>query len=272
MTLELPIEEYFKYHPPTTPERIALHDRVNRESLEICKALINADAIFSDKEVDRICDRAIKLASETCWDEECVTWAIKSIDKARQVAIIIPPEETREADILMHVQQFRMFLNQGITVDELRQQQLAKDMAAVPQEPESAPKAYGITSLLADAKLGIDEFKEINDRIIKSVQPIFLYRDGNQWCALVGENIQVGIAALSDLHAKLRGLEFLELKNEHGIYSTSIKSVSPCAEQIERYDVFIEAYEEALTMREEDGLTERERLVVAWIEHQIGDD
>ena len=146
MTLELPIEEYFRYHPPTTPERIALHERVNRESLEICNALISADAIFSNKEIDRICDQAIKLASETCWDDECVTWAVKSIDKAREVAIICPPEETREADILMPVQQFRMFLNQGIRVDELKQRQSS------PPTADGAIEAYAEALTIRDAE------------------------------------------------------------------------------------------------------------------------
>ena len=39
LTMSLPIEEYFKYHPPTTPERIAAHNAVNEAALTFAKTV-----------------------------------------------------------------------------------------------------------------------------------------------------------------------------------------------------------------------------------------
>lgn len=39
--MELPIEEYFKYHPPKTEERKAKHDIVNKAALELACAINN---------------------------------------------------------------------------------------------------------------------------------------------------------------------------------------------------------------------------------------
>ncbi len=115
MTLELPIEEYFKYHPPTTPKRIALHERVNRESLEICKALIE-----EEQHCTWLCfrDAAILLAIDVCHDETCLTWAKSAIERTIG-AYSISNIDTRSTAILMNIQQFRMFLNQGITVVDI---------------------------------------------------------------------------------------------------------------------------------------------------------
>lgn len=70
---QIPIEEYFKYHPPTTEERKAKHNKVNEGALSFAKII---DAMVSD--------------------EDCKKMA------------------------LFAIQQARMFANQGITVDELR--------------------------------------------------------------------------------------------------------------------------------------------------------
>lgn len=114
--MQLPIEEYFKYHPPTTPERIALHDRVNKESLEICKAFIESND-YDEWLAFR--DAAILLAEAVCCDEICLGWAKAAITncvlKCWDLAI-----EYQSTSILMYIQQFRMFLNQGIVVSELQ--------------------------------------------------------------------------------------------------------------------------------------------------------
>lgn len=114
--MQLPIEEYFRYHPPTTPERIALHDRVNRETLEICKAFIESK---NDVEVLGIRDAAMLLANKVCLDKTCNDWAEGAIEKASKIAASYLNKDIKTEAILMHVQQFRMFLNQGITVDQL---------------------------------------------------------------------------------------------------------------------------------------------------------
>ncbi len=74
-TPEIPIEEYFRYHPPTPgSDRIRKHDRINQLALEFAKAI--------DVEIE---------------DPQCKQFAVFA------------------------VQQARMFANQGITVDEVRQ-------------------------------------------------------------------------------------------------------------------------------------------------------
>lgn len=74
--MELPIEEYFKYHPPQTDERKKKHETINEHSLKLAS-----------------------LINDVVKDSECKRMAIFA------------------------VQQARMFANQGITVDELKEQQ-----------------------------------------------------------------------------------------------------------------------------------------------------
>lgn len=74
--MNLPIEEYFKYHPPKTQTRIAAHEGVNNAALEFAK-----------------------LVNTSVQDEDCKKMAMFAI------------------------QQARMFANQGITVDELKQEE-----------------------------------------------------------------------------------------------------------------------------------------------------
>lgn len=71
--MSLSIEDYFKYHPPTTQDRIDKHNAINSSALDFAK-IINAN---------------IK-------DEDCKKMA------------------------LFAVQQARMFANQGVTVDDLK--------------------------------------------------------------------------------------------------------------------------------------------------------
>lgn len=73
---DIPLQEYFKYHPPETDERKRAHEAVNQAALFLAEAI---DA--------------------NCIDPDCKKMAFFA------------------------VQQARMFANQGITVDELRQQE-----------------------------------------------------------------------------------------------------------------------------------------------------
>lgn len=73
---QLPLEEYFKYHPPLTQERKDAHDAINKAALAFAQVIqVNVK------------------------DEDC-----------RKMAIFA-------------VQQARMFSNQGITIDELINEQ-----------------------------------------------------------------------------------------------------------------------------------------------------
>lgn len=72
--MDIPIEEYFRYHPPLTQERKDKHELINKLALEFAKAV---DTNITDAQCKSFCFFAI--------------------------------------------QQARMFANQGITVDELKQ-------------------------------------------------------------------------------------------------------------------------------------------------------
>lgn len=294
MKLQLPIEEYFKYHPPTTPERIALHERVNQESLTICQGFIsseNAVEIFANR------DAAILLIENVCCDRICADWAKKAIENAARAASIDPTNrnEDRSTSILMHVQQFRMFLNQGITVDELKRQLIAAGMAAVTTEDIAEIFRMHGENVSADAVtvsqqstipvisknddsdkfnispqkfvariLGIQ--KEINRRFDNKIE---LKLDGDEWCAAIGCDLQgiAGfgndpIAALSDLYVTLKGIEFAELKNSSGnIYSTSIKSIEVDPEREDIYRFFIDAWGNAIANLDANGLSDRDTLI-----------
>lgn len=114
--MQLPIEEYFRYHPPTTPERIALHDRVNKEMLKLCHALICCTPM--DKEqIAKLYQQADQFSAKVCKDATCLKWARNGLQYLSIAALT--DSNDRDEAILMRVQQIRMFLNQGITVDEL---------------------------------------------------------------------------------------------------------------------------------------------------------
>jgi hypothetical protein len=271
-TLELPIEEYFKYHPPTTTIRIALHDRVNRESLEIYKALKTSEH-YSHWLCIR--DAAMLLAADVCHDETCLSWAKSTIDRLMD-AYFIANTDSRSIAILMNIQQFRMFLNQRIVVDELKQQQAAVtsvDIGTISEvcRFEAIPKSNDTQGFDITPLQFVDRTKELIDRLERTIH---LTLDGNKWCALTGENLQVGIAgfgddpiaALTDLYTSLKGIEFVELKNSSGdIYSTSIKSISLDPEAIEKHQDFIRAYGDAIANLDVNGLSSRETLIAELI-------
>jgi hypothetical protein len=61
--LQLPIEEYFSYHPPTTQARVLKHDRINAAALELARVIQDSVA-----------------------DEDCGKMALFAIQQARMFA------------------------------------------------------------------------------------------------------------------------------------------------------------------------------------------
>jgi hypothetical protein len=57
--IELPIEEYFKYHPPLTEARIQKHNTVNETCLALAKIL---DQVVDDKD----CKSMAMFALQQC--------------------------------------------------------------------------------------------------------------------------------------------------------------------------------------------------------------
>lgn len=57
--MDLPIEEYFKYHPPTTEARKAKHNIINKAALELASAIDNN---VEDEECKRMAFFAVQQA------------------------------------------------------------------------------------------------------------------------------------------------------------------------------------------------------------------
>lgn len=128
MKLKFDLEEYFKYHPPTTPERVALHSKVNEMALECCEELFKA-IDYEDESLDagllemnriQMTSSAVaKLLIEMdalAQDRVCATWARNALHSAEVYAC----GQYKEG-VLMAIQQCRNILNQGVTMDSLEQ-------------------------------------------------------------------------------------------------------------------------------------------------------
>lgn len=59
MQQEIPIEEYFKYHPPQTEARVALHGAINESALAFAKAI---DGAVLDKDCKKMALFAVQQA------------------------------------------------------------------------------------------------------------------------------------------------------------------------------------------------------------------
>lgn len=57
--MSLPIEEYFKYHPPTTPERIHSHNAINEAALHFAQTV---DKLVLDEDCRKMAFFAIQQA------------------------------------------------------------------------------------------------------------------------------------------------------------------------------------------------------------------
>lgn len=57
--MNIPIEEYFRYHPPTTQERKDKHNRINEVALEFAKAV---DELIEDQQTKACAIFAIQQA------------------------------------------------------------------------------------------------------------------------------------------------------------------------------------------------------------------
>lgn len=119
MNLKFPLEEYFKYHPPITEKRKQLHDRINTESLQIFSGFKLANAMSQPNLVEVIYDRAYQFLEEVCTEPMCYRWALGALIHAKQAALT--DLNNRQERIFMFMQQFRMFLNQAVTIQELEE-------------------------------------------------------------------------------------------------------------------------------------------------------
>lgn len=113
------LSNYFKYHPPLTEKRKLAHDAANKLCLTACQDLFEARDLVI---VETICDGLSQSLLKLTDDVICQRWIQRSIDLLIPAAI-----GGDEEAILMYVQQARMFANQGITVDELKLEDVYAD-------------------------------------------------------------------------------------------------------------------------------------------------
>jgi hypothetical protein len=122
--LQLPIEEYFRYHPPTTGDRILKHEWINTGSFEIAKRLL--DLVSGDILITEDLRERINELMDLVCDKTFFNWASRAFDEAIEYA-----ENGSTEGVLMSVQQAWMFLNQGIVVDELVLAKKAAELANI---------------------------------------------------------------------------------------------------------------------------------------------
>lgn len=121
------LEEYFRHHPPQTEERRLKHDRVNAAMLEYCQSLLEwRDGATPRSDLEWYRSKVAYDIKDICQDGVCLGWAEDAMSKAYHACIAKQTEA-----VLMHVQQARMFLNQGIMIDELRNRNTPKMLKRV---------------------------------------------------------------------------------------------------------------------------------------------
>jgi hypothetical protein len=116
--IEEDVDDFFRYHPPQTEVRKKYHELINKSTTDTAKQLICL--IGHSREGfywERIINNAISNALECCQQPICLQYAIAAL---RAI-------ENNQASILMGMQQYRMFLNQGITLIEVNLQKDKKE-------------------------------------------------------------------------------------------------------------------------------------------------
>ena len=108
----IPVSEYFRYHPPVTEARKQKHETANTACLKLFNELYKTSDL---EEIRRQLRVFTALMTNLVDNHTCRNWAIKSLEAAGNAAT----NQDQEA-VLMHIQQIRMFINQGITIDELQ--------------------------------------------------------------------------------------------------------------------------------------------------------
>ena len=112
-----PLEEYFRYHPPQTPERIQAHERVNKASFDVANSRLNnleeLDPTAAQKDVATF----IAVVDELVTDRYLKAQINREYEK-----LVDHIAEKNGRLILFTIQIIRMLANQAITIQELETQ------------------------------------------------------------------------------------------------------------------------------------------------------
>jgi hypothetical protein len=113
MKLKQELSAYFKYHPPVTQERKDAHERANASAFFGFCNFKHLDWDGVEKTYDSLMKDLENLVKEPYFYK----WAHGALIEAKQAALTDYVD--REEKIFMHIQQYRMFVNQAITIQEL---------------------------------------------------------------------------------------------------------------------------------------------------------
>lgn len=116
--LEVPLEEYFRYHPPQSKERIAKHDAINKAALGFAKATLKPAGFSESMAIDNAeywFDRCCATALEVCSSG----WLQENALNEFSCALAEMEDAGPSRVIFSHIQQGRMFVNQAITIEEI---------------------------------------------------------------------------------------------------------------------------------------------------------
>lgn len=108
--LDIPLSDWFKYHPPTTESRKAKHEAVNNLSLALAKSIgcmgwdeISKSAIA---QIIGLFDAPTKESTV-----KVIEWILNLYDQLKT--------EPNPDNKMMLIQQIRMFANQAVTFESL---------------------------------------------------------------------------------------------------------------------------------------------------------
>lgn len=113
--LKLPLEEYFRYHPPTTQERIDKHDAVNAAALKLAKALVvegEGEKVWGPIHLAR--NEFMAIAKRACTGNAYLSWTDNYISEALDAR----SQHYKATTVLMSIHVARMIVNQSIAMED----------------------------------------------------------------------------------------------------------------------------------------------------------
>ena len=111
--LGIALEDWFKYHPPTTEARKAKHEAVNSLSYSLAESIGDLHLNYCDGEVDQKVGQILELFNlpEKESTVQVSNWILSLANQLKAELVL--------SNKLMLIQQIRMFANQAVTFESL---------------------------------------------------------------------------------------------------------------------------------------------------------
>jgi len=108
--LGIPLSDWFKYHPPTTEDRKAKHEAVNKFSLTLAQSI---DCLDWGEILNATIAQTIGLFDNPTKEStvKIIEWILNLRDQLEA--------ESNPENKMMLIQQIRMFANQAVTFESL---------------------------------------------------------------------------------------------------------------------------------------------------------